>query len=72
MNLTVFFVVLPLKVSFYPLNGVVSGYNDTLVTNILSYELVGPIKSKPHFIKSSNAIIGLNGPLPLHHISFNC
>jgi hypothetical protein len=42
-----------------------------LITNILSYGLIGPIKSKPHFIKGSNAITNLNGPLPLHHIGIN-
>ncbi len=63
--------VIPKSLSLYPLNNVVSGYNDILITNILNYGLIGPIKSKPHFIKGSNAITDLNGPLPLHHIGYN-
>jgi hypothetical protein len=33
--------------------------------------LIGPIKSKPHFIKCSYAIANLSGLLPLRHIGSN-
>ncbi len=34
--------------------------------------LTGPIKSKPHFMKGSNAISSLNGLLPLCHMGSKC
>jgi glucan phosphoethanolaminetransferase (alkaline phosphatase superfamily) len=38
---------------------------------LLVIGLVGPIKSKPYFIKGLNAITSLSGPLPFHHIGSN-
>jgi hypothetical protein len=71
MCFVVFFSVIPKCPSLHPLSGVVSGYNNILITNILVLGWIGPIKCKPHFIKGSYAIIGLNGPLPLRHIGYS-
>jgi len=68
----VFCCVIPKCLIFYPLNGVVNGYNNKLITNSLSCGFNRSyIKSKPHFMKGLHAIIGSNNPLPLRHINFN-
>jgi hypothetical protein len=38
---------------------------------VLDVGLIGPIKFKPHFIKSSYAITGLSGHLPLRPMGSN-
>jgi hypothetical protein len=63
---SVFCCVIPKCPNFYPLSGVVKGYNNILITNSLSCGF-----NRSHFMKGSYAIIGLNGPLPLHHIGSN-
>jgi hypothetical protein len=63
--------VIPKSLNLYRFSGVIISYYDILVTNILNYGLIAPIKSKLHFTKGSNAITGLSGPLPLHHIRSN-